>query len=95
MPISMQMILVQHDKVHSIICNKKVKQVNNIFCAKIFYQKLQIFLYPSNLIGCTLTLDATSSMPLNLLKKTKQDEMKRMIDQAWIQNRSYKSEQHT
>ena len=43
MPISMQMILAQHDKVHSIICNKKVKQVNNIFCAKIFYQKLKIF----------------------------------------------------
>ena len=95
MPISMQMIFVQHDKVHSIICNKKVKQVNNIFCAKTFYQKLKIFLYPSNLIGCTLTLDAISSMPFTFAQKTKQDEMKRMIDQAWIQNRSYKSEQHT
>ena len=72
-----------------------MKQVNKIFCAKIFYQKLKIFLYPSNLIGCTLTLDATSSIPFEFAQKTKQDEMKRMIDQAWIQNRSYKSEQHT
>ena len=67
----MQMILAQHDKVHSIICNKKVKQVNNIFCAKTFYQKLKIFLYPSNLIGCTLTLDAISSMPFTFAQKNK------------------------
>ena len=43
MPISMQKILVQHDKVHSIICNKKVKQVNNIFVQKHFIRNLNFF----------------------------------------------------
>ena len=66
----------------------------HFLCKNILSETLN-FLYPSNLIGCTLILDATSSMPFTFAQKTKQDEMKRMIDQAWIQNRSYKSEQQT